>query len=96
MRGSQLRRLIVGALFLACGVALVRGDDSDRLLTIDHYVRVKSTVPAVAGQPVQLYVRERVLAGAGLRGAISPERVVLFVHGAGTPAEVAFEGRVEI
>jgi pimeloyl-ACP methyl ester carboxylesterase len=91
VRGSQLRRLIVGALFLACGVALVRGDDSDRLLTIDHYVRVKSTVPAVAGQPVQLYVRERVLAGAGLRGAISPERVVLFVHGAGTPAEVAFD-----
>jgi pimeloyl-ACP methyl ester carboxylesterase len=32
-----------------------------------------------------------VLAGAGLRGAISPERVVLFVHGAGTPAEVAFD-----
>jgi pimeloyl-ACP methyl ester carboxylesterase len=48
-------------------------------------------VPALAGQPAQLYVRERVLAGAGLRGAISPDRVVLFVHGAGTPAEVAFD-----
>src|SRR5690606_16182953 len=39
----------------------------------------------------QLYVRERVLAGAALRGTISPDRVVLFVHGAGTPAEVAFD-----
>jgi pimeloyl-ACP methyl ester carboxylesterase len=48
-------------------------------------------VPAVAGQPVQLYVRERVLAGIGLRGATPPDRVVLFVHGAGTPAEVAFD-----
>ena len=83
-------RFVVAFAF-ACGVALLDADDSDRLLTIDHYVRVKSTVPAVAGQPVQLYVRERVLAGASLRGAISPERVVLFVHGAGTPAEVAFD-----
>ena len=72
-------------------MTLLRGDDGDRLLTIDHYVRVTSTVPAMAGQPAQLYVRERVVAGAALRGAISPERVVLFVHGAGTPAEVAFD-----
>ena len=62
-----------------------------RLLTIDHYVQVKSTVPAIAGQPAQLYVRERVVAGSALRGAVSPDRVVLFVHGAGTPAEVAFD-----
>jgi len=40
---------------------------------------------------VQLYVRERVLAGAALRGSFAPDRVVLFVHGAGTPAEVAFD-----
>ena len=69
----------------------LRGDDGDRLLTIDHYVRVKSTVPAIAGQPAQIYVRERVVAGTALRGAIAPDRVVLFVHGAGTPAEVAFD-----
>jgi pimeloyl-ACP methyl ester carboxylesterase len=86
-----MRRLIVAALAFASSVTLLRADDSDRLLTIDHYVRVKSTVPALAGQQAQLYVRERVLAGAALRGAISPERVVLFVHGAGTPAEVAFD-----
>jgi pimeloyl-ACP methyl ester carboxylesterase len=78
-------------LVVVSAVALLRGDDSDRLLTIDHYLRVKSTVPAIAGQTTQLYVRERVIAGSALRGAISPDRVVLFVHGAGTPAEVAFD-----
>jgi pimeloyl-ACP methyl ester carboxylesterase len=36
-------------------------------------------------------VRERVLAGAALREAPASDRVVLFVHGAGTPAEVAFD-----
>ena len=67
------------------------GDDSERLLTIDHYVRVRSTVPAIAGQDVPIYVRERVQAGAALRSASNAERVALFVHGAGTPAEVAFD-----
>ena len=84
-------RLLVSALLVVGGVSLLQGDDGERVLTIDHYVRVKSTVPAIAGQPAQLYVRERVVAGAALRGAVSPEKVVLFVHGAGTPAEVAFD-----
>lgn len=87
----MLRTCIVGTFIVAGGLTLLRGDDGDRLLTIDHYLRVKSTVPAIAGQQAQLYVRERVVAGSALRGAISPERVVLFVHGAGTPAEVAFD-----
>ncbi len=85
------KTLIACSVLLAIVIAPLRGDDGDRLLSIDHYVRVKSLVPAMAGQPAQLYVRERVLAGAALRGSIAPERVVLFVHGAGTPAEVAFD-----
>jgi pimeloyl-ACP methyl ester carboxylesterase len=84
-------RTLIAALLLVSGVTLVQGDDGDRVLTIDHYVRVKSSVPAIAGQLAQLYVRERVVAGAALRSGISPEKVVLFVHGAGTPAEVAFD-----
>jgi pimeloyl-ACP methyl ester carboxylesterase len=36
-------------------------------------------------------VRERVLAGMVARGSTPGDRVVLFVHGAGTPAEVAFD-----
>lgn len=67
------------------------GDDGDRLLSVDHFVKVTSTVPAIAGQPAQLYVRERVLAGTALRGPVAGDRVVLFVHGAGTPAEVSFD-----
>jgi len=43
------------------------------------------------GQTAQLYVRERVAAGTALRAANLSDRVVLFVHGAGTPAEVAFD-----
>jgi pimeloyl-ACP methyl ester carboxylesterase len=69
-------------------------DDGQRLLTIDHYVRVTSKVPSLAGQLAQIYVRERVSAGVALRGAPAPDRVVLFVHGAGTPAEVAFDAPI--
>src|SRR6185312_15682177 len=85
------RVLCVAGLAVLIVAATVTADDSDRLLTIDHYVRVTSTVPAIAGQPAQLYVRERVLAGGALRASSFNDRVVLFVHGAGTPAEVAFD-----
>src|SRR3954447_7616337 len=79
------------ALCVLSVAALSFGDDSEHLLTIDHYVRVKSTVPAIAGQDVPIYVRERVQAGSALRSASNADRIALFVHGAGTPAEVAFD-----
>src|SRR5205814_6250657 len=85
-----MRTLAVAACVLALA-QLTFGDDSQKLLTIDHYVRVKSTVPAIAGQDVPIYVRERVQAGSALRSVSNGDRVVLFVHGAGTPAEVAFD-----
>jgi pimeloyl-ACP methyl ester carboxylesterase len=64
-------------------------DDGDRLIRLDHYVAVKSSVPAIAAQMTEIYVREVVLARTALRGEQAP--VVLFVHGAGTPSEVAFD-----
>ncbi len=68
------------------------GDDGQRLLRLDHYVPVKSIAPSMKGQMAQVYVREVVHAGAGLRnGAGQRAPVVLFIHGAGTPAEVAFD-----
>ena len=79
--------VFVAALSLA---QLALADDSARLLRVDHYVRVHSTVPAIAGQTSQIYVREVVQAGIALRGPAS-DRVALFVHGAGTPAEVSFD-----
>ncbi|HET9217514.1 MAG TPA: hypothetical protein VFR18_11065, partial [Terriglobia bacterium] len=80
--------LTMATLAVACGVAL---SEDNAVLSIDHYVKVRSTVPSMNGQPAQLYVRERVLAGTALRSANLSDRVVLFVHGAGTPAEVAFD-----
>ena len=79
--------LVLAALFAVASFA----EDSNQLLTIDHYVRVKSKVPSIAGETTQIYVRERSKAGAALRTSNLADRVVLFVHGAGTPAEVAFD-----
>ena len=45
-------------------VVLAVGPD-EPLLTIDHRVSHVSTIPAIAGETVQLYVREKVLAGSG-------------------------------
>ncbi len=67
------------------------GDDGNRLLRVDHYVEVHSTVPAIAGQLTEIYVREVVEAGTVLRGGPAADRVALFIHGAGTPAEVSFD-----
>ncbi|HUU34818.1 MAG TPA: hypothetical protein VMW48_12205, partial [Vicinamibacterales bacterium] len=83
--------LTILALAVVSGIAPSAHDDGQRLLTLDHYVRHTSNVPAMNGQLAQIYVRERVAAGVVLRGAAAPDRVVLFVHGAGTPAEVAFD-----
>ena len=99
MLRSSFRRgaaSIATGLGLACGLAAMtvqplHGDDSEHLVSIDHYVRTKSTVPGMAGQPSQVYVRERAAAGTVLRAANLADRVVLFIHGAGTPAEVAFD-----
>jgi pimeloyl-ACP methyl ester carboxylesterase len=87
-------RLTVSGL---CALALLLtastgfSEDGARLLSLDHYVRVKSIAPDIAGQVAQIYVREVVVAGTALRANPGPDRVVLFVHGAGTPAEVAFD-----
>src|SRR6202165_2603201 len=80
------------AVFLGLSLAPAGfGDDGDRLLRIDHYVQVRSAVPAISEQSTQIYVREVVEAGTVLRGGPPADRVALFIHGAGTPAEVAFD-----
>ncbi len=66
-------------------------DDATRVVSVDHYVPVVSMAPPIAGQTAQIYVRERVLTGTALRARSLEDRVVIFVHGAGTPAEVAFD-----
>jgi len=66
-------------------------EDYDQVLRLDHYVGVRSTVPAITGQRTPIYVREVVRAANALRDKSIANRVVLFIHGAGTPAEVAFD-----
>jgi pimeloyl-ACP methyl ester carboxylesterase len=79
------------SIFLVMVAAGAATADDGRLLRVDHYVRVKSTAPAIAGQDAVLYVREVALENTILRGSPAPDRVVLFLHGAGTPGEVSFD-----
>jgi pimeloyl-ACP methyl ester carboxylesterase len=85
-------RLTRAILLLTLSSApLAFADDGSRLLRVDHYVRVRSTVPAISGQDTEIYVREVAEAGIVLRSALASDRVALFIHGAGTPAEVSFD-----
>ena len=84
-----MSKTLITLLALAAGTYCL-ADDSGKLLSVDHYVRVRSTVPSIAGHATQIYVRQVVHAGLALRGT-APDKVVLFVHGAGTPAEVSFD-----
>src|SRR5215472_7702852 len=93
-RIRRMKHRLLLSTGVAIGLALtasLRGDDGQRLLTIDHYVKTTSTAPAMSGQPAQIFVRERVQAGTALRAGSLGDRVVLFVHGAGTPSEVSFD-----
>src|SRR5262252_4661729 len=86
--GGHMHRLAVLTTILALSLF---ADDGSHLLTVDHYVKVKSTVPAMKDGAAQIYVREVVLASTALRDSALTNRVALFIHGAGTPAEVAFD-----
>jgi pimeloyl-ACP methyl ester carboxylesterase len=90
-----MKRLLTAAtlalLMAGAQAARAAADDGGTVLTLNHYVGVHSVVPAIEGQTSEIYVRERVLAGPALRGAASSKGVVLFVHGAAIPSEVAFD-----
>ena len=58
--------LVIGLTVVGCAQQ-PSSQDSERLLTIDHYVTVRSSIPAIAGQNTRIYVRERTM--AGLRAA---------------------------
>ncbi len=93
-RAAQLRALCAAFALGGCLTLLsmaVYGAETAKVLTIHHYVRVRSTVPAIAGQWTALYVRERVKAGSLLGRSAPANRVVLFIHGSGAPSEVVFD-----
>jgi len=84
----KLSALVALFATMAIAVGTAQQRPAAAIRSVDHYVRVTSTVPSIAGQIANIYVRERVSAGAAAPAA---DRVALFVHGAGTPAEVAFD-----
>ena len=45
-------RFLIAALLPA---SLLLGDDSERLVFIDHFVRPRSAVPVMAGQDAEIY-----------------------------------------
>src|SRR6266446_7172082 len=96
-KGNAMKTLshmpaFIAASLLAFTIApSAASEDYDHVLRVDHYVGVRSTVPAIAGQTTPIYVREVVRAAGALRDRNIANRVVLFIHGAGTPAEVAFD-----
>jgi pimeloyl-ACP methyl ester carboxylesterase len=86
IRGSLLFALVLGLVTAWPAVA----QDGSPVVIVDHYVSHISSAPAISGQPVRLYVRERRLAegGSDLPGA---GRVVLFVHGSLFPSVPSFD-----
>jgi pimeloyl-ACP methyl ester carboxylesterase len=82
--------LAIGLTVAGCATQPSSQDD-EKLLAVDHFVSVRSSIPAIAGQTTRLYVRERAKPGTIAGDASLANRVVLFVQGAGTPAEVAFD-----
>jgi len=88
---KPLPHMAAFAAFSLIAVNAAAAEDHDRVLRLDHYVGVRSMVPAIAGQRTPIYVREVVRAASALRDRSIANRVVLFIHGAGTPSEVSFD-----
>ena len=64
MRRMKLTLAFTAAVALAAvDLSAQTGSGASKILSVDHKVTVKSIVPAIAGQPTQIYVRERVAEG---------------------------------
>src|SRR6056300_305654 len=87
--------LIITGLLVACIQTSMPSMSSGRtvagdILLEEHFVPVVSRVSSMTGSVSQLYVRERVKDSVRKQNDLEG-KVVLFIHGAGTPAEVAFD-----
>ncbi len=71
------------------------GDEREHILTIDHFVPHISTVPANRGEPVELFVRERVRRERGRDDDSHRKRVVLMVNEAARAVVSDFDLRFE-
>src|SRR5260221_10535787 len=94
MRHRVAVRVRLIATFICFNISFIPNsiaDEGDQLLTVDHYVSVHSTVPFMAGQTAAIYGRERLPSRLILSAAPLSDRVLLFVHCAGTPPEGAVD-----
>jgi pimeloyl-ACP methyl ester carboxylesterase len=92
MRKWALMACLCAILVLLSSASFAKGDNNP-VLRIDHYVPHVSTVPAIQGEEVQLYVREKVLAGVAktFSSIKKTGKVVLMVHGATVPSALAYD-----
>ncbi len=86
-----LRTFTTGAL--CCLLSTTAALAQERVQTIDRLVSHISTVPAIAGKPIDLFVREKVPASIlnAPDGKAPAGKVVLMVHGGYSPATLAFD-----
>jgi len=66
-------------------------DMTPDVLTVHHLVSHTSTAPAIKGEQVTLYLRERALSTLATQSASLDGRVVVFVHGAALGSTGAFD-----
>lgn len=83
-----LDALLIAAIVGLASSTSLAGNDNGHILRIDHQVPHGSSVPANAGELVNIFVRERVLAGVAqtFRSTRATGKVVLFVHGGSVPS----------
>jgi pimeloyl-ACP methyl ester carboxylesterase len=82
----RLVAAISSALVLsACAVI----EDADSTPKADHYVKLKSSAPGMAGAETSVYVRH--VPAAATSSVPKADRVVLFVHGGTVPGSVVFD-----
>ena len=81
------------AAFAGVAASSVTQAQTPNILTIDRIIEHTSTVPAIKGEKVGLFVRERIAAPMLEQGAGKPfeRKVVLMVHGGFSPATIAFD-----
>ncbi len=88
--GTERYRTIARSLVLGISIlSALLAQPVDKLVRTDHFVTVNSTAPSLKGKTAKIYVRE--VARAAIDAQQGPVRVILFIHGAGTPAEAAFD-----
>jgi pimeloyl-ACP methyl ester carboxylesterase len=80
-------RMMLAVAAIMISACQMPGRPGGGLRTIDHMVPHVSTVPANKGEPVRIFVREKVAAGP----SATPRPVVLMVHGGVSPSTLAFD-----